>query len=640
MTQIIMEKHKVRIGLEAHVQLNTDSKLFCGCPTSAKFDRGPWVKDYLEKKGVKHKFVEHGVALKCIDSAEERGLKTSQIAKALVYMADSKPVLFILPGDRKLDLLKTQNVVNAKDFRIADKTEVFEYTNCVVGAVPPTIDGIQKVVDEKLLLNKEVSFNAGNHVTGIIIQKDDFLKSIDNYVIGDVSGDEQIVEQPTPIEKKKVPVLEDIPNSRTCEVCLGMPGSKPVLNKKAVDYAIMVAFAFNCKINNEFFFSRKTYFYPDMAKNYQITQYEVPVGEKGYLEVDGKKIGITRVHLEEDPASLIHESGVKQSNYSLIDYNRSGIPLVEIVTEPDLESPEQARHFLNKLLTTLNYLGVYAHGESVLKADCNLSIKGSERVEVKNVTGFKAVESALKAEEARQREMIKGKEKIVRETRGFDPDTNSTYSMRKKETEEDYGYIFDPDLVKVEIDNAWLKSLKQKIPELAEGKSKRFVKEFGLKEYDAKVLASNKALAEIFEKAAKVDSKLAVRFVSRELMGILNYNKLKIEDTKVNADGIIGLIELVKGEKVSDKNAKESLIKYAAEGVFPKEFLKKSNLLIEASSGDLEKIVQEAINENQKVFDEYKSGNKKSLNFLIGQVMRKMKGKADARQVQKILDKK
>src|SRR3989344_4295540 len=210
------------------------------------------------------------------------------------------------------------------------------------------------------------------------------------------------------------------PNTAVCEVCLGMPGSKPVLNKKAVDYALMVALALNCRANREFFFSRKTYFYPDLAKNYQTTQYEVPVGEAGFLEVDGKRVRIRRVHLEEDPASLVHEGGVGKSAYSLVDYNRSGIPLVEIVTEPDMESPAQARRFLDTLLTTLNYLGVYAHGESVLKADCNISLKGGERVEVKNVTGFRAVEDALEAEFARQKVAVAAGERIVQHTRGFD----------------------------------------------------------------------------------------------------------------------------------------------------------------------------------------------------------------------------
>ena len=209
------------------------------------------------------------------------------------------------------------------------------------------------------------------------------------------------------------PTQSDEPNTSTCPICLGMPGSKPVLNRKAVEFALMVAQALECKVNETFFFSRKTYFYPDLAKDFQITQYEIPVGEKGVLEIEGKKIRITRVHLEEDPASLVHESGMTSSKFSLVDYNRSGIPLVEIVTEPDLESPEQARKFLDKLLLILNYLGVYTHGKSVLKADCNLSIKGSERVEVKNVTGFKAVEAALKAEEERQRSLLKKGEKIV-----------------------------------------------------------------------------------------------------------------------------------------------------------------------------------------------------------------------------------
>jgi len=421
------------------------------------------------------------------------------------------------------------------------------------------------------------------------------------------------------------------PNTSVCEICLGMPGSKPVLNKKAIDFAVLIALALNCKINENFFFSRKTYFYPDLAKNYQITQYEVPIGEKGFLEVDGKKIRITRVHLEEDPASIIREK-----NFSLIDYNRSGIPLAEIVTEPDFESPGQARHFLDKLLTTLNYLGVYSHGESVMKADCNLSIQGGERVEVKNVTGFRAVQDALQSEFERQKSLFESGKKIVRETRGFDAESNSTYSMRKKETEDDYGYLYDADLPRIEMSEQWLSELKKKLPELADSKVNRFVKEFGLKEYDAKVLASNKILSQIFEQSAKADPNLAVRLVSRELMGILNYNKLKIEDTKVNSAGIIGLIELVKEGKVSDKNAKESLIKYVQEGIVPQDFLQKNNLLIDVSSSDLENAVASVIAENKSVFEDYKSGNEKSLNFLIGLVMRRMKGKADARILQKL----
>ncbi|MEK6957962.1 MAG: Asp-tRNA(Asn)/Glu-tRNA(Gln) amidotransferase subunit GatB [archaeon] len=428
------------------------------------------------------------------------------------------------------------------------------------------------------------------------------------------------------------------PNTRVCEICLGMPGSKPVLNKKAVDFALKVALALNCELNNEFFFSRKTYFYPDLAKDFQITQYEVPVGKNGFAEVGGKKIRLRRIHLEEDPASLVHESGARQSAYSLVDYNRSGIPLIELVTEPDMQSPAEARRFLDTLLTTLNYLGVYAHGESVLKADCNLSIDGGSRVEVKNVTGFRAVEAALGAEEKRQRSLVDSGKKIEMETRGFDEATGTTYTLRKKETEEDYGFIVDPDLPKVVVDSKWLSLIKAGMPELADSKKKRFMKEFGLSEYDASVLASDKGLAEVFEDAAKADAKIAARLVSRELAGILNYNRVKLGETKVNGKAISELVLLVKGSKVSDKNAKESLIKYVLEGISPKESLEKNNLLIDVSSLDLEGIVKEIVKENPGAFSEYKSGNEKSLNFIIGLVMRKTKGKANPKQVQDILD--
>ncbi len=434
------------------------------------------------------------------------------------------------------------------------------------------------------------------------------------------------------------PTRSQEPNTSTCEVCLGMPGSKPVLNRRAVEYALMVALALNCRPNKEFFFSRKTYFYPDLAKNYQITQYEVPVGENGFLEVDGKRVRIRRVHLEEDPASLVHESGTARSSYSLVDYNRSGIPLAEIVTEPDLQSPGQARHFMDELLKVLDYLGVYTHGESVLKADCNLSINGGERVEVKNVTGFRAIEDVLLSEFGRQKKLVEGGDRVERETRGFDAQSKSTYLMRKKETEEDYGYIFDSDLAKVGLDEAWLSGLRSKMPELSGQKAKRFVAQYGLREYDAKVLASDKNISGIFEDAAKIDLQIAVRLVSRELLGVLNYNRLQLADTKIGSNGILGLALLVKSGKVSDKNAKESLIKYALEGIAPKEFLERNKLLIDTQSSDLEAAIKDALAENRQAFDEFRSGNAKSLNFLIGLVMKKLKGKADARAVQKIIE--
>ncbi len=433
------------------------------------------------------------------------------------------------------------------------------------------------------------------------------------------------------------PTAASEPNTSTCEVCLGFPGSKPVLNKKAVDYAIMVALALNCRINTGFFFSRKTYFYPDLAKNFQITQYEAPVGEKGFLEVDGVKVNIRRVHLEEDPASLIH-TGSGSNVYSLVDYNRSGIPLVEIVTEPGIQSPEHARHFMDELLKVLGYLGVYTHGDSVLKADCNISIEGGERVEVKNVTGFRAIQDALSSEYERQKKVTAEGGLVERETRGFDAEKGATYPLRKKETEDDYGYIAEPDLVDVEVDPKWLSSLKGRMPELAAEKARRFMAQYGLREYDAKVLALDMNVADVFEGAAKVDLQLAVRVVSRELLGILNYNKLAISGTKIDSKGISGLVELMKSGKVSDRNAKESLIRYALEGVAPKEFLEKNGLLIDTNSSGVEEAVKGVVAENWQAFDEFRFGNQKSLNFLIGLVMRRLKGKADARQVQKIIE--
>ncbi len=427
------------------------------------------------------------------------------------------------------------------------------------------------------------------------------------------------------------------PNSAVCPTCCGFPGAKPVLNRKAVDFAVMVALGLNCRVNREFFFSRKSYFYPDLAKNFQTTQYEIPVGENGFIDVGGKKVRIRRVHLEEDPAALVHESGRGPSSYCLVDYNRSGVPLVEIVTEPDMGSPAEARALMDRLLVLLNYLGVHAHGKGVLKADCNISIEGGERVEVKNVTGFRAIEDALEAELARQQKLVASGEKVVLETRGFDADTKSTYSMRSKETEDDYGYITDTDLVKTEIDDAWLAALKARVPELSQAKALRFMQEYGLREYDAKVLSAGRRIAGIFEDAAKIDVQVAVRMVGRELLGVLNYNTLKIEDTKIDAKGISGLVLLIKEGKVSDKNAKESLIRYALEGVPPKEFLEKNKLLIDTHSSDVGAVAKGVVAENRQAFDDFRAGNTKSLNFLIGLVMRKMKGKADARQVQKII---
>lgn len=428
------------------------------------------------------------------------------------------------------------------------------------------------------------------------------------------------------------------PNSATCPICLGHPGAKPVLNKTALDFALKIALALNCTINESVSFSRKTYFYPDLSKNFQITQYELPLGENGFLELEsGKKIHITRVHLEEDPAALIHET-----NYCLVDYNRCGIPLAEIVTEPDLSSPQEAREFMNKLLNLLNYLEVFMLGDDVLKADCNISLHGFERVEVKNVSGFKNIEKALEYEIERQHRLLLNDEKIVRETRGFSEERNTTYALRTKETEEDYGYIFEPDLTPIAFESRQINELKKTLPELPEQKAKRFQKQFGLSEYDANVLCSHKKIGDLFESIVhqKIAPKLAAVFLTREILGIIHYNKLDVTEVELDAKNLGELLELLEHNRVSEKNAKQAAIEFVLRKTPPKNYLEKNNLLMDTSSSEIEKVVERILNQNTQAVSDFLAGNPKSLNFLIGLAMRELKGKAEPRDIQRLIEEK
>ncbi|MFH1256865.1 MAG: Asp-tRNA(Asn)/Glu-tRNA(Gln) amidotransferase subunit GatB [Candidatus Diapherotrites archaeon] len=430
------------------------------------------------------------------------------------------------------------------------------------------------------------------------------------------------------------------PNSATCEICLGMPGSKPSLNEKALEFGLRVALALNCEINREFFFSRKTYFYPDLAKNFQITQFEIPLAKNGFVKLrSGKTVVIRRVHLEEDPAALVHEGGMASANYSLVDYNRSGIPLVEIVTEPVIDSPAEAREFLDELLNILNYLGVFVQGEDTLKVDSNISIKGSERVEVKNISGFQAVEKALLFEIERQRKALGKGGKVEREVRSFDEATGSTRSLRKKEFEEDYGYIFEPDLPSIELSEKQISDVKNALPELPQEKAQRLEKQFGLPAYDAKVLSSDISLAGLFDETAKtIDPKLSAKFLTRELLAILNHGNLSLSQLRLEANEITALLELLEKGMVSEKNAKEAMIKYVNEKIPPKEFLQKNNLLKDMKSDETAAIVEKVLNENPQAVEDLKKGETKALNFLVGLVMRQTKGKAEAREVQRMIE--
>jgi aspartyl-tRNA(Asn)/glutamyl-tRNA(Gln) amidotransferase subunit B len=434
---------------------------------------------------------------------------------------------------------------------------------------------------------------------------------------------------------------DNTPNSRTCPVCLGHPGSKPVLNKKAVEYGIKLALATNSKIAKQLVFSRKSYFYPDMAKNYQISQYELPLAQKGEIKLpNGKIIKLTRIHLEEDPASLTHPGGMQSSPFVLVDYNRSGDPLAEVVTEPDMTSPQEARDFMRQLITILEYLEIFDINNCIIKADANISIKesGYIRSEIKNVTGFKDIERALTYELQRQKKEVAEGKKLTLQTRSWDSETGTTHLLRTKETEADYGYIIDPDLVPIDLTKEWIDEINKTIPELAEAKLEKFTKEHGLTEEMAKILSKDKKLALMFEEVAiAVNPDLAAKWIRRELPRVLNYNKKTLEDTKIEAIHLIDLLKLIESKTITEKTG-QRIIEKLVEKVFDvKQYVEKEGLAAVSDSGEIEIFCKEAIKENQKAVEDIKAGNDKSINFLVGQVMRKSKGKAVPGEVQKIL---
>jgi aspartyl-tRNA(Asn)/glutamyl-tRNA(Gln) amidotransferase subunit B len=422
-----------------------------------------------------------------------------------------------------------------------------------------------------------------------------------------------------------------------------MPGSKPVLNEKAVEFALKLCLALNCDISPELILSRKSYFYPDMAKNYQITQYEIPLGRNGKLKLKNKKeIGITRVHIEEDPAALVHIGGMQKSPFVLVDYNRSGDPLMEIVTEPELNSPEQAREFMNQLITILEYLEVFDINRCIIKADANVSVKESNytKVEIKNITGFKETERALKYEVERQKNEIKERKKIIQETRGWDSEKGITFSLRTKETEEDYGYIIDPDLVGIEITRELLNQIKKEMPELAEAKLEKFLKEHKIKGDTAEVLSKDKKMAEMFEKVAiAINPELAAKWIRRELARVLNYRRKTLDQVEITQTHLIDLLRLVENKKITDTVAGKILEKLIEKPFDVSNYVKKEKLAAVSDKATIEKYCREAIKENLKAVDDYKAGNEKALHFIIGKVMAKSKGKATPKEVNEIIKK-
>jgi aspartyl-tRNA(Asn)/glutamyl-tRNA(Gln) amidotransferase subunit B len=447
------------------------------------------------------------------------------------------------------------------------------------------------------------------------------------------------------------------PNSHVCPVCLGMPGVLPTINQQAVEFTVMTALALHCTISDYTKFDRKNYPYPDLMKGYQISQYDAPFGVKGWLliDVDGreKKAGITRVHLEEDVAKLLHRTIPGEEHYSLVDVNRSGVPLMEIVGEPDLCSPEEARDYLIKLRSILRYLGVSTGNmeEGSFRCDANISIRpeGSPdtlaKVEVKNMNSFKAVYRALSYEEERQRKQAAAGKKLFQETRGWVEDRGVTVSQRSKEYAHDYRYFPEPDLAPLVLDRAWVEEVKAKLPELPEERRDRFVAEYGLSLYDAKLLTASRDMADYFEdclKAGQLSPKEISNWLLGEVSRIINESAIDITDfaKKVSPERLVRLALLSSEEKISTATAKSVLAQMYQSGKSADDIIKAQGLSQISDAGAIEEEIARIIKENAPAVADYKAGKKQSLKFLVGQVMRATKGRANPAVVNELMEKK
>ncbi|MFH1775648.1 MAG: Asp-tRNA(Asn)/Glu-tRNA(Gln) amidotransferase subunit GatB [Chloroflexota bacterium] len=451
------------------------------------------------------------------------------------------------------------------------------------------------------------------------------------------------------------------PNTHVCAVCLGMPGVLPVINRQAIEYTIMTALALNGTIPERTKFDRKNYPYPDLMKGYQISQYDAPLGEGGWLsiEVDGEKkeVGITRVHLEEDVAKLMHRTAGGQS-YTLMDVNRAGVPLMEIVSEPDLRSPEEARQYLMKLRSILRYLGVSTGNmeEGSFRCDANISIRPQNsadtlaKVEVKNMNSFRAVYRALEYEEERQRKAATTGQKLVQETRGWLEETGKTVSQRSKEYAHDYRYFPEPDLPPLVLSREWVEEIRAGLPELPDARRSRFMAEFGLSLYDASLLTSSRAMADYFEACLGVEAVAGwplpqrAKMVSNWLLGefsrLLNATSTEVEDAKVTPRQLGQLLDLVQKGSVSASSAKAVFEEMFKGGKDAADIIAERGLSQISDNSQVEEVIGRVIAENPKAVADYKVGKGQSLKFLVGQVMRATRGRANPQVVNELLTKK
>ena len=438
------------------------------------------------------------------------------------------------------------------------------------------------------------------------------------------------------------------PNTHTCPVCTGMPGSLPVLNKQVVEYALAVGLATNCQIHQYCKFDRKNYFYPDNPQNYQISQLYLPICHDGGVEIEtagGKKIiGIHEIHMEEDAGKLVHD---EWEDCSLVDYNRSGVPLIEIVSEPDMRSAEEVIAYLEKLRQIIQYLGASdcKLQEGSMRADVNLSVRevGAEkfgtRTEMKNLNSFKAIAHAIEGERERQIELIEAGRKVIQETRRWADNKESSFTMRSKEDAQDYRYFPDPDLTPVVISDEWIAEVKARQPELRSEKLERYKKEFDIPDYDAQIITNSKHMADLFEAATAICEK--PKKVSNWLMGetlrLLKENNMDPEDLSFAPENLAKLVDLADAGTVNSSVAKEVFEQIFKENVDPEVYIEEHGLKTVNDEGALKATIEQIVSENPQSVADYKGGKKKAIGFLVGQTMKAMKGKADPASVNKIL---
>ena len=438
------------------------------------------------------------------------------------------------------------------------------------------------------------------------------------------------------------------PNTHTCPVCTGMPGSLQVLNKQVVEYAIAVGLATNCSITQYCKFDRKNYFYPDNPQNYQISQLYLPICRNGGIEIEtaaGKKtVGIHEIHMEEDAGKLVHDDW---TGSSMVDYNRSGVPLIEIVSEPDMRSADEVIAYLEKLRMIIQYLGASdcKLQEGSMRADVNLSVREvgatefGTRTEMKNLNSFKAISHAIEGERARQIELLEEDRQVIQETRRWDDNKESSYAMRSKEDAQDYRYFPEPDLVPIVISDEWLKEVKDRQPELRSEKLERYNKEYDIPEYDAEIITGTKKMADIFEATTAICNKpkKVSNWLMVETMRLLKENEMEAEDISFAPENLAKLIELADAGEINSSVAKEVFEEVFKNNVDPEKYVEEKGLKTVSDDGALREVIEKVVADNPKSVEDYNSGKKKAIGFLVGQTMKAMQGKADPGMVNKIL---